>query len=97
MVTLKQTLREAQKNNRICPQPQKWNELYKLLPNKKRKGSGWEPSVPLILAAWWDTPDISKMLRLREHLEWAGKHDCLGEIYQFLKNLDEKDWFHSGD
>ena len=44
-----------------------------------------------------DTPDISKMLRLREHLEWADKHDCLNDIYQFLKNLEEEDWFHSGD
>jgi hypothetical protein len=39
---------------------------------------------------------MSKMLRLREHHEWADKHDCLNDIYQFLKNLEE-DWFHSGD
>jgi len=50
MVTLEQALEEAQKNDRVCPQPQKWNELYELLPNRVRRGNGWEPALPLILA-----------------------------------------------
>jgi len=81
-------------NDRVCPQPQKWMELYEMLPNKKRKGNGWEPSLPLILAAWWDTPAIMKMLRLREHVEWASKQGCLGEVHQFLANLREDEWHH---
>ena len=97
MATLKETLEEAQKNNRVCPQPKKWNELYGLLPNKKRKGNGWEPSIPLILAAWWDTPAVPKMLRLREHIEWAHQHGCLDAVYQFLANLKEEEWHHIGD
>jgi hypothetical protein len=56
MATKEEVLAEAQRNNRVCPQPQKWSELYELLPNKRRKGNGWEPSLPLILAAWWDAP-----------------------------------------
>lgn len=51
MTTLQEALTEAQKNNRVCPQPQEWQQLYDLLPNKKRIGAGWEPSLPLILAA----------------------------------------------
>lgn len=31
MISLEQVLAETQKNNRICPQPQKWQELYELL------------------------------------------------------------------
>lgn len=97
MITIDELLKEIQKNDRVCPQPEKWNELYQLLPNKKRKGNGWEPSVPLILAAWWDTPAMSKMLRLREHIEWASKEGCLDEIYNFLSELKEEDWHHIGD
>ena len=37
-------------NDRICPIPIYWNELWKMLKNKKRK----EPSLPLILAAWYE-------------------------------------------
>lgn len=32
MTTLDEVLAEVQKNNRVCPQPKKWNELYELLP-----------------------------------------------------------------
>ncbi len=97
MVSLKQVLEEAQKNARICPQPQKWNELYELLPNKKRKGKGHEPALPLILAAWWDTPAMLKTLRLREHIEWASEHNSLIAVYEFMKNLKEEEWFHTGE
>lgn len=97
MATLEEVLAEAQKNSRICPQPQKWQELYELLPDKKRKGAGWEPSLPLILAAWWDTPAMSKMLRLREHIEWADAHGCLEQIHSFLLALPEDQWHHVGE
>jgi hypothetical protein len=97
MITIDEVLKEIQKNDRVCPQPQKWNELYQMLPNKKRKGNSWEPSLPLILGAWWDTPAVSKMLRLREHIEWALKEGCLDEIYKFLSELKEEDWHHIGD
>jgi hypothetical protein len=36
-----------QKNNRICPLPNRWQELYDMLPNKRRQGLGWEPALPL--------------------------------------------------
>ena len=97
MTTIEEVLSEIQRDNRVCPKPQKWQELYDMLPNKKRKGSGWEPALPLILAAWWDTPAISKMLRLREHVEWAAAHGCLGEVYSFLRELPEEQWHHIGE
>ena len=68
--TLDDAFAEASKNGRVCPNPIFWNELYELLPDRKRVGQGWEPPLPLILAAWWDAPALSKYLRLREHLEW---------------------------
>lgn len=97
MISLQQVLAEAAKNNRVCPQPQKWQQLYELLPNKKQKGGGWEPALPLTLAAWRDTPAMSKMARLREHIEWAAKYGSLGRVNEFLRSLPEEEWHHLGE
>jgi hypothetical protein len=77
--------------------PQLWNKLYELLPDRKRAGGGWEPSLPLILAAWYDTPALPKMLRLTEHIEWAANHGILEVVDLFLRELREEDWYHIGE
>jgi len=87
----------CKEKNRICPMPNYWNELYDKLKNKKRKGNGWEPALPLILAAWYYTPALLKQLRLIEHLEWAKQQDQLQEISDYLRNLKEEQWFHLGE
>ena len=97
MITIEEILMEVQKNNRVCPQPQQWQEFYEMLPSKKRKGAGWEPALPIILAVWWDAPSISKILRLREHIEWAESHGHLERIASFLRNLPEEQWHHTDD
>ena len=38
-----------------------------------------------------------KMLRLAEHIEWAGQHGALETISRFLHELREEDWFHIGE
>ena len=96
MATLEQTLKLTKENNRVCSLPQKWNQLYDMLPNKSRKGNGCEPSLPLILAAW-DTPAISKMARLQEHIEWAAKQGVLEEVHNYLAALGEEEWHHIGE
>ena len=75
----------------VCPMPQKWNELYEMLPNKKRRDVGWEPSLPLILSAW-DSPMLFKKLRFLEHLEYAYKNDVINEIDKYLRALNDEDW-----
>jgi len=80
-------------NNRICPMPLRWNELFNLLRNKKPK----EPAVPLILAAWWEVSAMDKQARFIQHLEWAEKNDQIDEISDFIYGLPEADWFHIGD
>ena len=92
--TLVAYCREA---NRICPLPPLWNRLWEMLPNRKRGGPGWQPSPPLILAAWHDTSAMLKMLRLAEHIEWAGQHGALETIGRFLRELREEDWLHIGE
>lgn len=87
----------CRENSRVCPLLPVWNQLWEILPGRLRVGAGWQPPPPLILAAWHDTPAMSKMLRLAEHIEWADKHGSLEAIGKFLRGLREDDWFHIGD
>ena len=88
---------EARRNNRVCPQPAKWLQLYEMLPEKKHSSAGWEPPPPLIDAAWHGTPSIPKRMCFREHIEWAATHDCLQRVFTFMKSLPESEWHHMGD
>ncbi len=86
----------CRENKRVCPLPQLWNEFWETLPNRKRVGGSWEPSLPLILAAWYDTPSMLKMHRLQEHIEWADHHGGIEKADAFLRGLREEDWHHIG-
>ena len=77
--------------------PQRWNALWELLPDRRRVGAGWEPALPLILAAWDETPYLPKMIRVAEHIEWAADHGALEPVAAFLRGLREDEWFHKGD
>jgi len=54
-------------------------------------------ALPLILGAWHGTPALFKIVRLREHLEWADRHGVLPEVATFLESLEESDWLHFGE
>ena len=95
--TVENLIAYCRENNRVCPLPSHWSRLWEMLPNRVQVGAGWQPPLPLILAAWHDTPANSKMARLAEHIEWAAKHDAPDSIGQFLRDLREEDWFHVGD
>lgn len=97
MTTLEDAIEEAKKNNRVCPMPMRWNHLYKLLPNRRRSGAGWEPALPLILSAWHEAPALFKALRLKEHLEWAASNGAIDEVFAYMASLQENDWYHYGD
>jgi len=91
-VTFEELIAKVGRDGRICPQPQAWNKLWEMLPDRRRVGAGWEPPLPLILAAWWHTSDDEKRGRFRDHLSWARDHDALGKIEQFLSSLKPNDW-----
>jgi hypothetical protein len=54
-------------------------------------------AVPLIGAAWYETPAMLKMVRLAEHVQWAAKHNALLEVAAFLRGLREDEWHHLGE
>ena len=73
--------------------PTYWNEFWKMLPNRKQKSSGgWEPSLPLILGAWWNTTALEKMVRLLEHINYADDQEFLDKADLFLRNLKFDQW-----
>ncbi|MHC1699976.1 MAG: hypothetical protein AB9900_03225 [Humidesulfovibrio sp.] len=94
---IKELMNYCRADGRVCPNPSEWNALYTLLPNRRCKGGGWEPAVPLILAAWWDTSALAKMVRLEEHIRWAAEHSALDAVESFLRGLPENKWHHAGD
>ena len=87
----------CRENKRVCPLPKHWTQLWEMLPNRQQVGAGWKPAVPLILAAWHDTPALLKMIRLADHIEWAATHDALAAVAGFLRGVREEDWHHIGD
>lgn len=78
--------------------PRDWNKLYRMLANRRQLSSGgWEPALPLILAAWDETEADQKQQRFREHLEWACSLGQLERIGAYLRSLNEAEWFHRSD
>ena len=85
-------------NNRMVPMPQEWTKLHSMLANRRQKASGgWEPPLPLILAAWDCTMPIEKQLRFREHIRWASDQNQLDEVGAVLRALPEEKWVHFGE
>jgi hypothetical protein len=85
-------LGHVREKGRVCPVPQRWNELWEMLPARRRVGHGWEPPLPLILAAWWDTSAFMKRALFQEHLRYAAAYGVLGDINRYLRALPEEDW-----
>jgi hypothetical protein len=85
-------------NKRLVPMPSEWAELHGMLANTQQKpNGGWEPPLPLILAAWHCTMPIEKQLRFREHLQWASDQNQLDEVGAFLRALPDEKWAHFGE
>ena len=95
--TAKSLIAYCLENSRVCPKPGLWQNLWNLLPERRRIGAGWQPAAPLILAAWHHTSNLEKMQRLATHIEWAEMHGSLPEVAVFLRNLAESEWHHLGD
>lgn len=90
---LERLLAYVQAEGRICPQPDHWNRMWDMLPDKRRVGGGWSPALPLILGGWWYSTDLDKRLRLREHIEYAAERGVLTEVDLFLRGLSPEQWY----
>ena len=94
--TAQSLIEYCRENGRVCPMPDLWVKLWEGLPNLKRVGNSWEPSPPLILAAWDYATDENKRDCLAGHIRWAEKHDDLQRVALFIRKLKKSEWVHSG-
>jgi hypothetical protein len=95
---IKSLIEYVQFKERVCPMPNFWHELWKMLPDCKQNEDGtWNPPLPLILAAWWDTTDDQKRERLTEHINYADKKMVINRIDKWLRLLKEEQWLHRGE
>lgn len=79
-------------SGRVCPMPDAWNRLYGMLPGAHRVGGGWNPPLPLILAAWGSSDD-SKRARFVEHIRYAESNGAFGAVDTYLRSLPENEWY----
>jgi hypothetical protein len=96
-VALDALLNYVRENDRVCPRPPIWDDLWRMLPNRTRKGAGWNPPVPLILAAWYETSDKQKADRLAQHIRYAHENGAIDVLEKFIRRLDEESWIHRGE
>ncbi len=87
----------VQADRRVCPMPASWNQLWEMLPDRRRVGSGWEPPLPLILGAWSVASLREKRQRLVEHIEYSAQRGVLEEVDKFLRELASDDWLYESD
>jgi len=90
-------LKYIKNDGRVCPKPDKWTDLWEMLPNRKSDGGGWDPPLPLILAAWWETSNDEKRNRLALHIQYAENNGSLEKIDSFLRALSPDQWVYEGD
>lgn len=94
---LDDAMRETRLNNRVCLRPERWKQLYKMLPNKVQEPGNWRPPPPILGAAWNMTSSIPKRLCFQEHILWAHKHGALERVMAFYRSLPETEWLHMGE
>lgn len=78
-------------NNRICPEPIRWNQLWHILGCPSQ-----ELGPPLVLSGWAFSSDRDKRARFKEHLEYALKAGMLEAAETFVRGLGPGEW-HTGE
>ena len=94
-LTLDHVMVLARRNNRACPMPPAWGQLYDLLPARpQKKGDSIAPPPPIDGPAWAAVSPMQKRLRLRDQIEWAEQAGALEAVHGFLAALPEESWLH---
>jgi hypothetical protein len=78
-------------NDRLCPIPMRWNDLFGMLKNKEQL------DLPLILNGWEMSSPIEKNFRFKEHIQSAADSNQIEEIGKYLRSLSENEWAHYGE
>jgi hypothetical protein len=87
---LNELIKYCSKDEKVCPSPICWHEMYQAL--DKATVAGDSPPPPLILSAWWATDDSQKADCLEQQLAWASTHGVFDIASDFLLNLPDEKW-----
>ena len=83
---------EARKDGRVCPQPTRWLEFYRVLQDHARGAA--LPTPPLTGSAWAGNSPASKRIAFHAQIAWARDKGCVAPAYAFLSGLGNSDWYH---
>jgi hypothetical protein len=97
LYTLDSAMLMARRNNRVCPRPERWNELTRLLPARRALRGNQPPPTPATGPAWAVTPSLTKRLCFREQIEWAEREGALEAVVSFMQSMSEDEWLHMGE
>ncbi|MBK0392188.1 hypothetical protein [Ramlibacter algicola] len=87
-------MQTARLNDRVCPVPEVWGRIHRMLRGLRAAQDGDPPPPPVDVLEWARTSEFLKRLRLREQVEWARRHGALVALDAFLRRLPERDWHH---
>ena len=94
MTEMERLLSYCVENGRVCPMPLPWQQVWDMLPAKKHHSAEWDPPLPPIFAAWWETSDDLKRDLFEQHLRWAAAHGALDRVARFFRSFPESEWHH---
>jgi len=85
-------LLETRKDGRVCPQPTRWLEFYRLLLDAKSGAA--LPAPPLSGSAWLSSPPNVKRACFAEQASWVVRNGCTAQAHAFLSALSPSDWYY---
>ncbi|MGZ9109153.1 MAG: hypothetical protein ACXW4B_10085 [Micavibrio sp.] len=74
----------------ICPWGKAWHDLWLLLPEDFASQARAAP--PLILTGWYYSTNLVKIMRMREHIEWADRTGAITQVDKYLRGLPDTVW-----
>ena len=82
---------EVRKDGRVCPQPTRWLEFYRVLQDAAQGKA--MPAPPLTGSAWASNSPAAKRLCFTAQATWAVQNGCLLPAFEFLSKLPRSDWY----
>jgi hypothetical protein len=83
---------EVRKEGRVCPQPTRWLEFYRLLQDAGKDAA--LPQPPLTGSSWASSSPTAKRNCFVAQATWAVQNDCIVPACEFLVALPKSDWFY---
>lgn len=83
---------QTRKDGRVCPQPTRWLEFYRVL--QEAAQGAVLPAPPLSGSAWASSPVAAKRAAFEAQAAWAIQNGCLVPAYEFLERLSRSDWYY---